>query len=110
MSIEMLKGDYENSKAMLPLPRVRSPVCLQQSVSFSFSEETQRLYQRVSTGSCYAILFRLRFNPPAGCKPKDLEAFLVIRGIAFDGILVEVFLHKLQPFIILDACQACMIE
>jgi hypothetical protein len=119
MPIEMLKGDYENNNTTSTLPKVRSRVNLQQSVSFSFSEESQHQHQRVIAIRYYLdrpgyglhdSAARLWFNPPAVCKPKDLEAFLVERGIAFDGLLVEVFLDKIQSFMILDACEACMIE
>jgi hypothetical protein len=119
-STEMLKGDSENNNTTSTLPKVRSRVNLQPPVSYSYSGESQRLHHQRVVAIRYYLdrpgyglhdsAARLWFNPPAVCQPKDLEAFLIERGIAFEGLLVEVFLDKIQSFMILDACEACMIE
>jgi succinate-acetate transporter protein len=53
---------------------------------------------------------RLWFDAPAVCTPLQVYEFLKEQQIAMDGLLIEVYLDAIQSFMLLDACEACMVE
>eukprot|EP00977_Amphora_coffeiformis_P013128 scaffold3396_cov176-Amphora_coffeaeformis.AAC.1 len=53
---------------------------------------------------------RLWFCPPAVCTPADVGVYLVEQQIALEGLLVEVYLDKLECFMMLAACEVSGIE
>jgi len=53
---------------------------------------------------------RMWFEPPARCTPQQLSSFLKEQGISLEDLLVEVYLDKSQPFMLLEACEAAAIE
>jgi len=53
---------------------------------------------------------RLWFHPPPICKPHHVRSYLKEHGIALPGLLVEVYLDKIESFMALDACERCMLE
>mmetsp|Transcript_20899 Transcript_20899/g.45561 ORF Transcript_20899/g.45561 Transcript_20899/m.45561 type:complete len:480 (+) Transcript_20899:123-1562(+) len=53
---------------------------------------------------------RFWFDPPATCTPADVHDFLRQQGIALDGLLIEVYLDKFQSFMMLEACEASLVE
>ena len=53
---------------------------------------------------------RFWFDPPEVCMSRHVHAFLKEQGIALDGLLIEIHLDKFQAFMLLEACEANLIQ
>jgi len=53
---------------------------------------------------------RIWFRPPALCTPEDVGSYLTQQSIALEGLLVEVYLDKLECFMMLAACEKSGVE
>lgn len=53
---------------------------------------------------------RFWFDPPDVCMSRHVHTFLREQGIALDGLLIEVYLDKFQAFMLLEACEANLIQ
>ena len=53
---------------------------------------------------------RFWFDPPEVCMSRHVHAFLKEQGIALDGLLIEMYLDKFQAFMLLEACEANLIQ
>lgn len=53
---------------------------------------------------------RFWFDPPEVCMSRHVHTFLKEQGIALDGLLIEIYLDKFQAFMLLEACEANLIQ
>lgn len=111
---EKMKRETSANEAKTPLGHHRTPTNV--TIDLTLSSKITRLvvvryfldrpgYEMMQNSTA-----RFWFDPPAICKPHHVEAFLEEQNIALKGLLIEVFLDKVQSFMILEACEACMLE
>jgi succinate-acetate transporter protein len=102
-----------------PDQKIRSRISLKDSSFCSFnSDESCKKYKMVAVRyfldrpgyGLHNSAARLWFDPPPICKPKHLRDYLTVHRIALPGLLVEVYLDKIESFMSLDACEHCKLE